>query len=156
MIIAFILCSSYCEDCRIYAAKTLNQGTYLQALPLSIKWGIGSLRSFILSELEGKLSLAERYHLAREHHIQEWEESCLRSLIVRPERLTSKEGRELGLEAAVFVSGMREEARIRSLCPHRCIACDLKPHLNGQNVDAAFVEGQVKEWMNGEKQEVQI
>lgn len=132
----------------LYAAKTLNQNTFLRALPLSTKWGLGDLRSFIISQLETNLSLVERYHLAQEHHIQEWEESCLSSLVTRPERLTAEEGHKLGVETTVFVSGLREEARTRNLCLHRCIACDSKPHLNGQNVDIGFVGGQVKEWLN--------
>lgn len=109
------------------------------------------LHEFILSELEKGRSLVERYQLAREHHIQEWEESCLSSLISRPERLTAEEGHKLGVEATVFVSGLREEARTRNLCLHRCIACDSKPHLSGQNVDVGFVEVQVKEWINRQK-----
>ncbi|KAF8608217.1 hypothetical protein BDV93DRAFT_603073 [Ceratobasidium sp. AG-I] len=135
----------------VYAAKTLNRSTYLRALPLSVKWGLGDIRNFILSELEGDLSIVERYSLARDHRIHEWEESCLKSLITRPERLTVEEGHKLGIEATVIISGLREEARTHDLCLHSCTVCDSKPRLNGQSVDVAFVEGRVKEWMRDGK-----
>ena len=89
--------------------------------------------------------------VAREHGLSDLVESCIRSLVTRSERLTVEEGLKIGVEPTIFISGLREEARTRNQCLHRCIACDSKPRLNGQNVDLGFVERRVQEWVNCDK-----
>ncbi|KAG8765047.1 hypothetical protein FRC12_007712 [Ceratobasidium sp. 428] len=130
-----------------YAAKSIKPETYRLALPLCIKWGLEELRVAILSELEKGLDLFDRYALARELEIPEWEKYCLSALVIRPMGLTLDEGRRLGVDAVVFISTLREDARTRSQCLHTCVSCDLKKHSTGRSVDIAFVHERVQEWM---------
>ncbi|KAG9095651.1 hypothetical protein FS749_010039, partial [Ceratobasidium sp. UAMH 11750] len=131
-----------------YAAKSLTLETYRLALPLSIKWSFEELRKTIFSELENGLDLLDRYSLARELHISEWEKSCLVALVTRPMGLTLDEGRRLGVDAVIFISGLREDARTRSQCLHTCVSCDLKKRSSGQSVDMSFVCERVQEWLD--------
>ena len=97
------------------------------------------------------MSNAELLSVAREHNLSGLIESCVKSLVTRPDKLTVDEVRGLGAESVAFISGLREEARTRDKCLHRCIACDSKPGMSRQNVDVGFVERQVKEWMECDK-----
>ncbi|KAG8683871.1 hypothetical protein FRC09_015756 [Ceratobasidium sp. 395] len=130
-----------------YATKGIKPETYRLALPLCIKWGLEELRVAILSELEKGLDLFDRYALARELNIPEWEKYCLSALVIRPMGLTLDEGRRLGVDAVVFISTLREDARTRNQCLHTCVSCDLKKRSTGRSVDIAFVHERVQEWM---------
>jgi hypothetical protein len=132
----------------LYAAKSLTKETYRLALPLCIEWDLKDLQIFILSELEKVLSLLERYVLARELRIPEWERYCLGVLVTRPMGLTVDEGRQLGVEAVIFISSLREDARTRSRCLHTCITCDSKKRVSGKSIDMPFVQAQVQQWLD--------
>lgn len=130
-----------------YAINRLPSESYRLALPLCVKWGFDELRDAILTKLEGTLELVERFTLARELQISEWEKGCLAELITRPTGLTPDEGRRLGLEAVIFISGLREDARTRTQCLHTCVSCDAKKRLSGGSVDRCFIQSRVEEWL---------
>lgn len=127
--------------------KNLNQATYVLALPLCIKWDLTDLRTFILVELEKTMSDVELFSIAWEYSLSDLAKSCIKSLATRPERLTVEEGLRLGVESTIFISHIREEARTRNQCLHKCIACDSRLGVNKQGVDVGFIEWQVKEWV---------
>ena len=97
------------------------------------------------------MSVVELLSLAQEHSISDLAEHSLRTLITQPERLTIEEGRKLGVELVMFISGLREEMLARNMCSHGCVACVSKSHGEGQNTDSEFMECKVKEWVNSEK-----
>jgi hypothetical protein len=94
------------------------------------------------------MTMLERYSLAQKLHIQEWEKSCLTTLITRPARLTIDEGDQLGMKAVIFISALREEGLARSPRTNRCTECGPTMGIGAQNVDASFVEQRIKEWLD--------
>ncbi|KAF8608215.1 hypothetical protein BDV93DRAFT_244738 [Ceratobasidium sp. AG-I] len=134
-----------------YAAKDLSQPTYALALPLCIKWQLRDIQTFIVSELKKTMGAVELLSLAQEHNISDLAECSLRTLVTQSERLTVEEGRKLGFESVMFISGLREEMLARNMCSHGCVACDSKRHGEGKSTDLEFMESKVKEWVNSKR-----
>ncbi|QRW12761.1 The BTB (BR-C, ttk and bab)/POZ (Pox virus and Zinc finger) domain [Ceratobasidium sp. AG-Ba] len=130
-----------------YASGRIQTETYQLALPLCMRWGFEELRDTILSRLEDTLSLLDRCILARQLNTADWERSCLIEFVARPDGLTLEEGRSLGVESVIFISGLREEARTRGQCSHTCISCDGKSRMSAGRIDITFIQEQVKSWL---------
>ncbi|QRW12763.1 hypothetical protein RhiLY_11762 [Ceratobasidium sp. AG-Ba] len=135
-----------------YAIDKLPFETYRLALVPSIKWEFAELRDTILKKLECTMGVVERLILAQELHVSSWKTSCLTELVTRSGGLTLDEGRRLGMETVIFVSGAREEARVRTQCSHPCGSCGTRGRSIGGSMDTSFVQDRIKEWVLGTKQ----
>ncbi|TFK23528.1 hypothetical protein FA15DRAFT_620728 [Coprinopsis marcescibilis] len=121
------------------AVAQITEEGWLSILRLSTKWSFDDLRKTAVDKLKGyvaRMCPVERIKLAKELSHAPWALSGYTELVTRPERVTVQVAREIGLEIAIELCGMREgrhvswdppsltESGIKSI-----LSCDFPPEV---------------------------
>ncbi|KAI1782171.1 hypothetical protein LXA43DRAFT_1149423, partial [Ganoderma leucocontextum] len=85
-------------------------GSWLPVLKLASLWQFPGLREKALKYLKSEGCMT-RLHVARQYGVEDWFLPALKDLIAREEPLTADEINQLGVDFAVKVIALREEAR---------------------------------------------